>query len=137
MGRNELRSSGFSDGFFSDGPSHELVSDSRENGLFVVMNWGNTLVMTGESTSAARFTSYVGIGSSGQRFTYIKNNYQPENLVGSHRLERRQCGRRPITNVRRTSCRCCVADCVDFVGEVLCEVRLGVSIGTETQSVVL
>ena len=57
-----------------------------------------------------------------RRFTY-----QPENLVSSHRLERRQYGRRAITNIRRTSCRCCGADRVDFVGEVLCEVRLGVS----------
>ena len=32
-----------------------------------------------------------------------------------------------ITNIRRTSCRCCGADRVDFVGKVLCEVRLGVS----------
>ena len=57
-----------------------------------------------------------------RRFTY-----QPDNLVSGHRLERRQYGRRAITNIRRTSCRCCGADRVDFVGEVLCEVRLGVS----------
>jgi len=61
-GRNELRSSGFSDGFFRRHTSLFL----RVGKMAVCSDALHTLVMTGASTSAASFTSHVGIGSSGQ-----------------------------------------------------------------------